>query len=56
MTCSDGLSGMIPDNEIASIVRKNLSKFDALPELLIAAANAAGGRDNITVLVSEVRG
>jgi serine/threonine protein phosphatase PrpC len=56
VTCSDGLSGMIPDNEIASIVRKNLSKFDALPELLIAAANAAGGRDNITVLVSEVRG
>lgn len=56
ITCSDGLSGMISDHEIASIVRKNLTKLDALPGLLIAAANAAGGRDNITVLVSEVRG
>ena len=55
ITCSDGLSGMIADNEIASIVRKNYSKFDAIPQLLIAAANAAGGRDNITVLLSEVR-
>ena len=56
VTCSDGLSGMISDAEIASIIRKNLSKFDSLPTLLIAAANAAGGRDNITVLLSEVRG
>lgn len=56
VTCSDGLSGMIPDNEIANIIRKNASRFDDLPALLVAAANAAGGRDNITVLVSEVRG
>jgi serine/threonine protein phosphatase PrpC len=46
---------MVPDNEIANIIRKNYSKFDAIPQLLIAAANEAGGRDNITVLLSEVR-
>ena len=56
ITCSDGLSGMISDQDIASIVRKNAQNLDALPGLLIAAANAAGGRDNITVLVTEVRG
>ena len=56
VTCSDGLSGMISDQEIANIIRKNFSKLDSLPGLLINAANAAGGRDNITVLVSEVRG
>jgi serine/threonine protein phosphatase PrpC len=55
LSCSDGLSGMVPDNEIANIIRKNYSKFDAIPQLLIAAANEAGGRDNITVLLSEVR-
>lgn len=56
VTCSDGLSGMVPDNEIANIIRKNCNKFDALPQILIAAANEAGGRDNITVLLSEVKG
>jgi serine/threonine protein phosphatase PrpC len=56
ITCSDGLSGMVPDNEIAAIIRKNQSKLTELPKLLISAANAAGGRDNITVLVTEIRG
>ena len=56
ISCSDGLSGMVPDAEIARIIRKNLSNFESLPGLLIAAANAGGGVDNITVLVSEVRG
>jgi protein phosphatase len=55
LTCSDGLSGMISDQEIATIIRKNYSKFDAIPQTLIAAANHAGGRDNITVLLTEVR-
>lgn len=55
ITCSDGLSGMVSDQEIATIVRKNQSRMDALPGLLIAAANEAGGRDNITVLLSEIR-
>ncbi len=56
ITCSDGLTGMVPDAEIARIIRKNIFNFETLPSLLIAAANAAGGVDNITVLVSEVRG
>jgi PPM family protein phosphatase len=55
LTCSDGLSGMISDQEICTIIRKNEKNLDSLPALLIDAANAAGGRDNITVLISEVR-
>jgi serine/threonine protein phosphatase PrpC len=46
---------MISDQEIASIVKKSQPKIDDLPGQLIAAANAAGGRDNITVLLCEVR-
>ncbi len=55
ITCSDGLSGMVDDKGIAQLVQDNLENFDDLPKILIAAANAAGGKDNITVLVSQVR-
>lgn len=56
ITCSDGLSGMVEDRKIAQIITENLDQFEKLPKLLIDAANAAGGKDNITVLVSHVRG
>jgi PPM family protein phosphatase len=56
ITCSDGLSGMIEDRKIAQLITENLDRFESLPKILIDAANAAGGRDNITVLVSHVRG
>lgn len=45
--CSDGLSGMIDDEEIASIVCQETPEEAA--ERLIEAANTAGGFDNITV-------
>jgi protein phosphatase len=56
LTCSDGLSGMLEDRKIAQIITENLDQFDKLPKVLIDAANAAGGKDNITVLLSLVRG
>ena len=55
ITCSDGLSGMVSDRGIADIVSRHRGKVDELPRKLIDAANEGGGRDNITVLVSEVR-
>lgn len=56
LTCSDGLSGMVEDRKIAQLITENLDQFDKLPKILIDAANAAGGKDNITVLLSHVRG
>jgi protein phosphatase len=56
ITCSDGLSGMVEDRQIAQLVSENVDQFEKLPRILIDAANAAGGKDNITVLVSHVRG
>lgn len=56
VTCSDGLSGMVDDRKIASIITDNLNSFEKMPKALIDAANAAGGRDNITVLCSMVSG
>jgi len=56
LTCSDGLTGMVEDRRIAQIITENLDQFESLPKLLIDAANSSGGKDNITVLLSHVRG
>ena len=49
LICSDGLSGMVGDNEIENILSSNLSLEDKA-EKLINEANAPGkGKDNITV-------
>ena len=51
--CSDGLVDEVTDSEISAI----LSRYEnstAAAEALISAANSAGGRDNITVIVVDV--
>ena len=50
LLCSDGLTSMIPESQVADILRGAASLSEA-GHALIEAANAAGGRDNITVLL-----
>jgi protein phosphatase len=50
LLCSDGLTGMVSDEQILDVVTMT-DDLDELCELLIALANDAGGTDNITVLV-----
>ena len=50
LLCSDGLTSMVPESRVAEIVRGARTLSDA-GHALIAAANAAGGRDNITVVL-----
>ncbi|MGD0981075.1 MAG: Stp1/IreP family PP2C-type Ser/Thr phosphatase [Solirubrobacteraceae bacterium] len=50
LLCSDGLTSMVQENEIERIVAKSRT-LDAAGRELIAAANKAGGRDNITVIL-----
>lgn len=50
--CSDGLSGMISDNEIGQIVEQYTPQ--QCVHHLIERANAHGGTDNITALVAHV--
>jgi PPM family protein phosphatase len=52
--CSDGLTSMLPDREIAAILEGS-SDVEATVWILIEAANAAGGVDNITVAVVDAR-
>jgi hypothetical protein len=48
--CSDGLSKMIPDKSIRKIVASAKGDSEAAAGNLVAAANEAGGTDNITVV------
>ncbi len=50
LLCSDGLSSMVPDEEIAGILERSAG-LEAAGKALIAAANTHGGRDNITVVL-----
>ncbi|HET8901991.1 MAG TPA: Stp1/IreP family PP2C-type Ser/Thr phosphatase [Holophagaceae bacterium] len=50
LLCSDGLSGMVPDQQIWDIVSQ-ASSFQGAVEALISAARAAGGEDNITAIL-----
>ena len=51
--CSDGLNGMLSDEEIESILEEGGS-IDETCGKLVKAANNAGGEDNITCLMLEV--
>jgi protein phosphatase len=51
--CTDGLTGMVNDDEVARIVESE-SDLDRCCEKLVEAANAAGGVDNITVALARL--
>ena len=53
LLCSDGLSGMISDEVIREIVLGE-TDLDRAAEMLITAANNAGGKDNITVVLARI--
>ena len=56
LLCSDGLSAMVPDARIAEILRGAHGDLRLGANQLVEAANAAGGLDNVTVvLVQAVR-
>jgi protein phosphatase len=50
LLCSDGLTTMLSEEQIRLLLISNY-KLSAAGEALIAAANEAGGRDNITVVL-----
>ena len=53
LLCSDGLTTMLSEQQIAELLRAHVPLRDA-GEALIAAANEAGGRDNITVVLMRL--
>ena len=50
LICSDGLTSMISDDEVGSILR-SAGSLDGAADELVRAANQSGGKDNITVIL-----
>ncbi len=58
LLCSDGLTSMVPEARVGEILRSD-ERLKTAAQALIDEANAAGGRDNITVVlfrIEEVEG
>lgn len=53
LMCSDGLSDMVDDAEIASILGGS-TLMEQKADRLVASANEHGGRDNISILLVQV--
>jgi protein phosphatase len=53
LLCSDGLHGPVPDQEIARLLGAD-ADIDRVTHALIEAALAAGGPDNVTVVVADL--
>jgi protein phosphatase len=54
LICSDGLSGMIDDEEIERVFREG-TDAQTTADRLVELANEAGGEDNITAVVLDTR-
>jgi PPM family protein phosphatase len=51
MLCSDGLHAMLNDEQILQALGRTPGRLEESAERLIAAANEAGGKDNVTVVL-----
>lgn len=54
LLCSDGLFGVVPDTRIAQLLGQQNVGLEDICRGLIAAANEAGGPDNITALILQI--
>lgn len=55
MLCSDGLSDMVPESRISEILAESSREPETPARRLLSAALDAGGVDNITVVVVDVK-
>jgi serine/threonine protein phosphatase PrpC len=56
LMCTDGVNSMIPDAAIEGLITGCVANLSVCAEQIVAAANAAGGVDNITLLMTKVMG
>lgn len=58
MMCTDGLTDMLPDKDIAELLVRKLGEddttVDEVARALVSRANARGGEDNVTVVLTHV--
>jgi len=56
LLCSDGLTSMLSNQQVSEVLGDARPPPSAAADELIAAANEAGGADNITVIVVDITG
>ena len=56
LLCSDGLSGLVNDEDLLRIVNEHGAVLEQAAKKLIDAANKNGGNDNITTVLARVAG
>jgi protein phosphatase len=56
LLCSDGLTDMVDDEGICNLLCHTHASLQDACRALVDAANAAGGRDNISVVLVRARG
>jgi protein phosphatase len=54
LLCSDGLTDMLPDSEIETIIAGGNADLNDITQSLVDAANRKGGRDNISVVLVRI--
>jgi len=54
LLCCDGLTGMVPDEQVGELIRQHQGDLKAAAQALVDAANQAGGVDNITCVLAQV--
>jgi protein phosphatase len=53
LLCCDGVTNMVPDGTLAEIVRSHPGDLQRACDAIVAAANGAGGVDNITCVLVQ---
>ena len=54
LLCSDGLTSMVDNEEILTLLERNRADLKGATKSLLNAANRGGGEDNITVVTFEI--
>ena len=53
LICSDGLTAVLGDAEIGTLMDRSRGDLAAMADALVVAANARGGPDNVSVVIVE---
>ena len=54
LLCTDGLTDVVEDGTISTLIEQHYDDLDNLPRALIKSAKQAGGPDNISVIVAKL--
>ena len=54
LLCSDGLTDMVSDWQIAEVITENAGDLDSTTAKLVDLANKHGGKDNISVILIQI--